>query len=32
VEAFVGGGRFDQDRRVRDIDGMLAFTLRFIDP
>jgi curved DNA-binding protein CbpA len=32
VEAFLGGGRFDQDRSVRDIDGMLAFTLRFVDP
>ncbi|MDQ2674974.1 MAG: hypothetical protein M3Y40_10000, partial [Chloroflexota bacterium] len=32
VEAFLGGGRFDQDRSVRDIDGMLAFTLRFTEP
>ncbi len=32
VEAFLGGGRFDQDRSVRDIDGMLEFTLRFTDP
>jgi curved DNA-binding protein CbpA len=32
VEAFLGGGRFDQDRSVRDVDGILAFTLRFTDP
>ena len=31
VEAFLGGGRFDQDRSVRDVDGILEFTLRFTD-
>ena len=32
IEAYLGGGRFDQDRSIRDIDGMLEFTLRFTDP
>ncbi len=30
VEAHLGGGRFDQDRSVREIDEMLQ-TLRFVD-